>query len=175
MQILCIPRSGLKLRKNSNIGSVGDFNAILTAHFTEGTEAWQQLWGEGKKTGNLGGRWILCIDDANQHWKSWRLQFNVMEILPRPSSAPPPLETFDSNRLNPGIQHKPLYFDQCFTSLVFCYLLNEFNFIIYYGKVWFSIFCIWCCSKTVSIVSDASDVSMQRGRFDHFPLIDILV
>ena len=56
MQIL-FPMKWFEITKNSNIGSAGDFNAILTALFTERTEAWQQLWGKGKK------RAILVADE----------------------------------------------------------------------------------------------------------------
>ena len=70
MQILVYPKKWFEITKNSNIGSVGDFNAVLTALFMEGTEAWQQLWGGWEKRGNLGGRWILCIGDASQSLKS---------------------------------------------------------------------------------------------------------
>ena len=46
----CIyPKKWFEITKNSNIGSAGDFNAILTALFMEGTQAWQQLWGDEKK------------------------------------------------------------------------------------------------------------------------------
>ena len=54
----CIyPKKWFEITKSSNIGSAGDFNAILTALFMEGTEAWQQLWGDEKK------RAILVADE----------------------------------------------------------------------------------------------------------------
>ena len=56
MQILFL-KKWFEITKNSNIGSTGDFNAILTALFMEGTEAWQQLWEAEKK------RAILVADE----------------------------------------------------------------------------------------------------------------
>ena len=39
MQILVYPKKWFEITKNSNIGSAGDSNAVLTALFMEGTEA----------------------------------------------------------------------------------------------------------------------------------------
>ena len=119
--------------------------------------------GVEKKTGNLGGRWILCIDDASQHWKyrggcnsmQWRF---FLDHLPRHLHWKHLIQT-DSI-----LGSSTLYFDQSFMSLLFCcFFLHEFNLIIYNKQVWFSIFWIWCCSKTVSIVCQMRQMCQCKG------------
>ena len=76
----CIyPKKWFEITKSSNIGSAGDFNAILTALFMEGTEAWQQLWGGWEKNGqswwpmNSMHRWCKPVP------KIWELRCNSMQ------------------------------------------------------------------------------------------------